>query len=59
MNKTKVGIIGCGGIANGKHLPALKKLAASSPQAADSSLSSSGRGVRARRTPSPIRRKTR
>jgi predicted dehydrogenase len=28
MNKTKVGIIGCGGIANGKHLPALKKLAA-------------------------------
>ncbi|MBQ2676233.1 MAG: Gfo/Idh/MocA family oxidoreductase [Clostridia bacterium] len=24
-NKVKVGIIGCGGIANGKHLPALKK----------------------------------
>ena len=22
----KVGIIGCGGIANGKHMPALKKL---------------------------------
>lgn len=28
MEKTRVGIIGCGGIANGKHLPALKKLAA-------------------------------
>lgn len=24
--KIKVGIIGCGGIANGKHLPALKQL---------------------------------
>lgn len=24
--KIKVGIIGCGGIANGKHLPSLKKL---------------------------------
>ena len=24
MSKIKVGIIGCGGIANGKHLPALK-----------------------------------
>ena len=24
--KLKVGIIGCGGIANGKHMPALKKL---------------------------------
>ena len=22
----KVGIVGCGGIANGKHMPALKKL---------------------------------
>ena len=27
METFKVGIIGCGGIANGKHLPALKKLA--------------------------------
>ncbi len=27
MGKLKVGIIGCGGIANGKHMPALKKLA--------------------------------
>lgn len=26
MEKVKVGIIGCGGIANGKHLPALKDL---------------------------------
>ncbi|GHU71851.1 oxidoreductase [Clostridia bacterium] len=26
MAKLKVGIIGCGGIANGKHLPALKRL---------------------------------
>lgn len=26
MEKLKVGIIGCGGIANGKHMPALKKL---------------------------------
>ncbi|MEG2597272.1 MAG: Gfo/Idh/MocA family oxidoreductase, partial [Oscillospiraceae bacterium] len=26
MKKVKVGIIGCGGIANGKHLPALKHL---------------------------------
>ncbi len=26
MRKVKVGIIGCGGIANGKHLPSLKKL---------------------------------
>ena len=27
MERTvKVGIIGCGGIANGKHLPALQKL---------------------------------
>ncbi|MBR6790836.1 MAG: Gfo/Idh/MocA family oxidoreductase, partial [Oscillospiraceae bacterium] len=26
--KTRVGIIGCGGIANGKHLPSLKALAA-------------------------------
>lgn len=26
-DKVRVGIIGCGGIANGKHLPALKKLA--------------------------------
>ena len=25
MEKTKVGIIGCGGIANGKHMPGLKK----------------------------------
>ena len=24
---TKVGIIGCGGIANGKHMPSLKKVA--------------------------------
>ena len=24
--KLKVGIIGCGGIANGKHMPGLKKL---------------------------------
>lgn len=26
MNKVKIGIIGCGGIANGKHMPALSKL---------------------------------
>ena len=26
MEKVRVGIIGCGGIANGKHLPALKNL---------------------------------
>ena len=26
MEKVKVGIIGCGGIANGKHLPSLKKI---------------------------------
>ncbi|WMJ21974.1 Gfo/Idh/MocA family oxidoreductase [Paludicola sp. MB14-C6] len=26
MSKVRIGIIGCGGIANGKHLPALKKL---------------------------------
>ncbi|MDR2202647.1 MAG: Gfo/Idh/MocA family oxidoreductase [Clostridiales bacterium] len=26
MSKLKVGIIGCGGIANGKHLPAIKEL---------------------------------
>ena len=26
MHKWKIGIIGCGGIANGKHLPALKNL---------------------------------
>lgn len=26
VDKVRVGIIGCGGIANGKHLPALKKL---------------------------------
>ena len=26
MDKLKIGIIGCGGIANGKHMPALKKL---------------------------------
>lgn len=26
MDKVKVGIIGCGGIANGKHLPSIKKL---------------------------------
>ncbi|WP_058486625.1 Gfo/Idh/MocA family protein [Defluviitalea phaphyphila] len=25
MNKIKVGVIGCGGIANGKHLPAIKR----------------------------------
>ena len=25
--KLKVGIIGCGGIANGKHMPSLKKIA--------------------------------
>ena len=25
--KVRVGIIGCGGIANGKHLPSIKKLA--------------------------------
>ena len=25
-DKIKVGIIGCGGIANGKHLPSLKSL---------------------------------
>ena len=26
MSKVKIGIIGCGGIANGKHMPALKQL---------------------------------
>lgn len=26
MEKVKIGIIGCGGIANGKHMPALKRL---------------------------------
>ena len=26
MKKIKVGIVGCGGIANGKHLPAIKKI---------------------------------
>ena len=26
MAKLKIGIIGCGGIANGKHMPALSKL---------------------------------
>lgn len=26
MEKVRIGIIGCGGIANGKHLPALKKI---------------------------------
>lgn len=26
MEKLKIGIIGCGGIANGKHMPAIKKL---------------------------------
>ena len=26
MDKVRIGIIGCGGIANGKHMPALKKL---------------------------------
>ncbi|MGL6200382.1 MAG: Gfo/Idh/MocA family protein [Lachnospiraceae bacterium] len=25
MNKLKVGIVGCGGIANNKHMPAIKK----------------------------------
>ncbi|MDF2871519.1 MAG: putative dehydrogenase, partial [Anaerocolumna sp.] len=25
MDKIKIGIIGCGGIANGKHLPAIKR----------------------------------
>ena len=25
MKKIRVGVIGCGGIANGKHLPSLKK----------------------------------
>ena len=25
MRKIRAGIIGCGGIANGKHLPAMKK----------------------------------
>ena len=27
MEKVRIGIIGCGGIANGKHMPSLKKLA--------------------------------
>ena len=26
MEKLKVGIIGCGGIANGKHMPSIKKI---------------------------------
>ena len=26
MEKLKIGIIGCGGIANGKHMPALKQI---------------------------------
>ena len=26
METIRIGIIGCGGIANGKHLPALKKV---------------------------------
>jgi len=26
MREVKVGIIGCGGIANGKHMPSLAKL---------------------------------
>ena len=25
MRKLKVGIVGCGGIANGKHMPAMKR----------------------------------
>ena len=25
-DKVRVGIIGCGGIANGKHMPSLKKI---------------------------------
>ena len=25
MNKIKIGVIGCGGIANQKHFPAMKK----------------------------------
>ena len=25
MSKLKIGIVGCGGIANGKHLPAIKR----------------------------------
>ena len=25
MKKLKIGIVGCGGIANNKHLPAIKK----------------------------------
>lgn len=27
MEKIKIGIIGCGGIANGKHMPSYKNLA--------------------------------
>jgi len=27
MKKLKIGIIGCGGIANGKHMPSLAKIA--------------------------------
>ena len=27
MEKLRIGIVGCGGIANGKHMPSLKKLA--------------------------------
>ena len=26
MDKVRIGIIGCGGIANGKHMPSLKKV---------------------------------
>ena len=26
MTKARIGIIGCGGIANGKHLPSLSKV---------------------------------
>ena len=26
MEKVRIGIIGCGGIANGKHMPALSKV---------------------------------
>ena len=25
MKKLRVGVVGCGGIANGKHLPAMKR----------------------------------
>lgn len=58
MNKVRMGFIGCGGIANGKHLPAQKRNPAAE-MVAFATLSRNARKRLARSTASPAQKYTR